>query len=118
MDCSEFVRWAYYEGANIVLPSNSRSQGKYVMENGTYTTDWKKLKPGDLMFFMDYRGWQLSNYSGIDKSSQRISHVAIYLGDGKILHTYSNEAGGVTISTFEGKHWEARFMFGGSVLGK
>lgn len=113
-DCSDFVRQAFLDGAGIKLPADSRQQGAYVQKIGKVTTDWRQLKPGDIMFFMSYKGSKASSYNGIDKSSQRITHDGIYLGDGKVLHTYSKEAGGVKIDTIEGKHWEYRFMFGGS----
>ncbi|CAM3551221.1 MULTISPECIES: C40 family peptidase [Paenibacillaceae] len=115
-DCSDFVRQAYLEGAKIKLPADSRKQGDYVKKNGTVTTDWRKLKPGDIMFFMSYKGSKDSNYRGIDKSKERITHNGIYLGNGKILHTYSKKSGGVRIDTIEGKQWEKRFLFGGSIL--
>ncbi|MCF6095010.1 C40 family peptidase [Microaerobacter geothermalis] len=115
-DCSDFVRQAFKDGAGIVLPTNSRTQAAYVKQKGNYTTDWRKLKPGDIMFFMSYRGYKPSDYKGIDPSTQRITHNGIYLGDGKVLHTYSQESGGVRIDTIEGKHWESRFIFGGSAL--
>ena len=68
------------------------------------------------MFFMSYRGPKKSDYSGINKSKQTINHVGIYLGDGRILHTYSKESGGVRIDSIAGKHWEYRFLFGGSAF--
>ncbi|PUA41225.1 hydrolase Nlp/P60 [Paenibacillus elgii] len=114
-DCSDFTRQAFKEGAGITLPSDSRGQAAYVKSLGGTTTDWHKLKPGDLMFFMDYKGTKASAYPS-DKSNQRISHVGIYLGDGKILHTYSKTSGGVRIDSIAGKHWEYRFAFGGSAL--
>ncbi|WP_337926712.1 C40 family peptidase [Paenibacillus caui] len=115
-DCSDFVKQAYLEGAGITLPANSRTQGAHVKENGTYSTNWKDLKPGDIMFFMSYRGSKESNYVGIDKNTARITHTGIYLGNGEILHTYSKESGGVRIDKIEGTHWEKRFLFGGSTL--
>ena len=115
-DCSDFVRQAFKDALGITLPGDSRKQGAYVKNKGNYTTDISKLKRGDLMFFMSYKGSKASSYSGLNKQSQRITHVGIYLGDGKILHTYSNESGGVTTSTVTGKHWEYRFIFGGSAL--
>lgn len=115
-DCSDFVRQAFKEGAGITLPSDSRGQADYVKSHSKTTTNWKNLKPGDLMFFMEYRGTSASKYSGIDKSKQRVTHVGIYLGDGKILHTFSKESGGVRIDTIDNKHWEYRFIFGGSAL--
>lgn len=83
---------------------------------GNVQKDWKKLKRGDLMYFMSYKGTKSSSYSGVNKSTARITHTGIYLGNGKILHTYSNAGGGVTISDIAGKHWEYRFLFGGSAL--
>lgn len=115
-DCSDFVRQAYKDGAGVILPGNSRTQADYVKKIGTTTTNWRDLKPGDIMFFMSYKGSKSNNYSGINKSSQRITHNGIYLGNGKILHTYSEKSGGVRIDTIDGKHWEYRFVFGGSVL--
>lgn len=113
-DCSDFVRQAFIDGIGLKLPMDSRKQGQYVKDIGNTTTNWRNLKPGDIMFFMTYKGSRESNYNGYDKSSQRITHNGIYLGDGKVLHTYSKEAGGVKIDSIEGRHWEYRFLFGGS----
>jgi peptidoglycan DL-endopeptidase CwlO len=115
-DCSDFVRQAFKDALGITLPADSRKQGTYVKNKGNYTTNINNLKRGDLMFFMSYKGSSASSYSGINKSAQRITHVGIYLGDGKILHTYSKESGGVTTGTVTGKHWEYRFVYGGSAL--
>ncbi len=115
-DCSDFVRQAFLDGANILLPADSRKQGDYVKQIGKTSTNWKDLKPGDILFFMSYKGSKASSYAGINKAEQRITHDAIYLGDGKILHTYSKESGGVKVDTLEGRHWEHRFLFGGSAF--
>lgn len=115
-DCSDFVRQAFIDGVGLKLPADSRSQGQYLKNKGGVITDWTKLKPGDVMFFMSYRGSKPSAYAGIDKSTARITHNGIYLGNGKVLHTYSKEAGGVRIDDLANKHWEYRFLFGGSVL--
>ncbi|MEK3725959.1 C40 family peptidase [Paenibacillus sp. FSL H8-0034] len=114
-DCSDFVRQAFKDGANITLPSDSRQQGDYVRKIGKTTTNWNNLKVGDLMFFMDYKGTSKSAYPS-NTADQRITHSGIYLGDGKILHTYSKESGGVRIDTIANRHWEYRFIFGGSAL--
>ena len=74
------------------------------------------MKKGDLMFFMSYKGSKKSDYSKINKSKQKITHVGVYLGDGKIMHTYSKASGGVRIDSFKGKSWEYRFVFGGSAI--
>ncbi|WP_246096577.1 C40 family peptidase [Paenibacillus sinopodophylli] len=115
-DCSDFVRQAFLDGVGLKLPADSRQQAQYVKDNGSTTTNWKELERGDLVFFMDYKGTSASAYSGINKSTQTISHDGIYLGDGKVLHTYSKESGGVTVSSIAGTHWEYRLVFGGSAL--
>ena len=33
-----------------------------------------------------------------------------------MLHTYSIESGGVRTDSIDGKQWENRFLYGGSVL--
>jgi len=115
-DCSSFVRWIFREALGITLPADSRGQGKYVKEKGHAVTDIDRLKRGDLVFFMAYKGPDKSDYEGIDKSSERITHVGLYLGNGKLLHTYSVKSGGVTVSTIKDNSWEYRFLFGGSLL--
>lgn len=115
-DCSDFVRQAFLDGIGLRLPSDSRGQGSYVKSLGHNVTDWHNLKVGDLMFFMSYKGTAQSNYTGINKSAQTITHVAMYLGNGQILSTYSKESGGVRIDSIANSHWEYRFLFGGSAL--
>lgn len=115
-DCSDFVRQAFLDGIGLKLPADSRSQGAYVKEKGNIKTKLSQLEPGDIMFFMEYKGSSASNYSDVDKMSERITHNGIYIGDGKILQTYSKETGGVRIDTIVGSQWEKRFLFGGSPL--
>jgi len=115
-DCSDFVRQAFKDALNITLPADSRKQGAYVKELGNAKTSISQLKRGDLIFFMSYKGSSKSSYSGVNKSTATITHVGIYLGDGKILHTYSKDSGGVKTDTITGKHWEYRFLYGGSAL--
>ncbi|AEI39121.1 C40 family peptidase [Paenibacillus mucilaginosus] len=114
-DCSDFVRQAFKDALGVTLPSSSRTQGDYVKSIGKTSTNWHDLKPGDLMFFMSYKGGSAANYPS-NKAGQTITHVGIYLGDGKILHTYSKDSGGVRIDSIAGRHWEHRFIFGGSAL--
>lgn len=113
-DCSDFVRQAFKDAMNLVLPGDSRSQGSYVKSVGKTANEWRDLKRGDLMFFMSYQGRSEEDYEGIDKASERITHVGIYLGDGKLLHTYSVASGGVRVDNIAGSHWELRFLFGGA----
>lgn len=114
-DCSDFVRQAYRESIGIVLPADSRKQGKWIQDNGTAVYNMDGLKRGDLMFFMSYKGSAASNYTGVNPNTERITHVGIYLGNGEILHTYSSSSGGVRIDKLTGA-WKYRFLYGGSVL--
>jgi cell wall-associated NlpC family hydrolase len=73
-DCSGLVNWAF-KNAGVALPRTSRALSKI----GTPVAK-ADLRPGDLVFF--YRP---------------ISHVAIYIGDGKVVHA-SNRKDPVKIS--------------------
>lgn len=114
-DCSDFIRQMFKDAINLTLPADSRQQGSWVRENSTAVTDISSLKRGDLMFFMDYKGSSASAYAGVDRFAERISHVAMYLGDGKILHTYSVSSGGVRVDNLSAS-WTNRFLYGGSVI--
>lgn len=114
-DCSDFVKHIYKEALGITLPSDSRKQGAWIKENSEPVYRISDLKAGDLVFFMSYKGSSASAYEGIDKNSERITHVALYIGDGQLLQTYSVKSGGVRIDKLDGS-WERRFLFGGSVL--
>ncbi|AIQ32401.1 MULTISPECIES: C40 family peptidase [unclassified Paenibacillus] len=114
-DCSDFIRQIFMDAANLKLPADSRQQGDWVKQNSNVITDIAGLKRGDLMFFMDYKGSSASAYAGIDKSAARITHVAMYLGDGQLLQTYSVSSGGVRVDKLSAS-WMNRFLYGGSVI--
>jgi cell wall-associated NlpC family hydrolase len=103
MDCSDFVRTAYREGAGVTLPYSSRTQAAFVQKNGIVTENWRELKVGDVMFF-------------VSPKTGDIYHSGIYMGEGKLLHTYSAASGGVRIDKIPGTFWERQFVFGGNVL--
>lgn len=91
-DCSSFTQRVFKE-VGITLPRDSRQQstvGKTVSK--------KDLQVGDLIFMK----------ASVNSSSDRITHVAIYAGNGKILHTYGSP--GVTYSKFDGTNWEKRVV--------
>lgn len=99
MDCSDFTRRTYYDATGKWIPGNSRTQADYVRKYGKVTSKWQNLKRGDLMFFVN--------------SSGTISHVAIYMGGDKILHSTIDD--GVHIGTMN-NYWINRFSFGGNIL--
>ncbi|MBH5317569.1 C40 family peptidase [Paenibacillus sp. GSMTC-2017] len=115
-DCSDFVKHIFKKAAGVTLPSSSATQASYVKSNSTIKTSWSNMSRGDLVFFMSYKGSSASSYSSVTKSRQAVTHVGIYLGNGKILHTYSQKSGGVRVDSIKGTQWEHRMIFGGSAL--
>lgn len=89
-DCSSFTQYIFKKNG-ISLPRSSRQQakaGKYVSRSN--------LQPGDLIF-------SDTNRDGV------INHVSLYIGNGKLLHTYAVGIG-VTISTFKGSAWDRNYV--------
>jgi cell wall-associated NlpC family hydrolase len=96
-DCSSFTQRAFKE-VGIKLPRSSRQQstvGQAIAKS--------ELQKGDLVFFRS-----------AGSSSDRITHVAIYAGNNKLLHTFGKP--GVTYTEFEGTSWEKRFVTARRVL--
>ena len=77
-DCSGFTQYILRNSAGVSMPRNSASQSSV----GTQI-DASQMEPGDLVFYS--RG-------GID-------HVAMYIGDGKVVHA-ANERMGVTTAAW------------------
>lgn len=90
-DCSSFTQYLY-KLYGVKLPRESAQQAK----SGRYVSK-ANLKPGDLVFF----------YSPIH-------HVGIYIGNGKIIHTYGKP--GVTISSINSGWWKAHYKTARRVL--
>jgi cell wall-associated NlpC family hydrolase len=95
-DCSSFTQYIFKKNG-ISLPRSSKSQSKVGVK-----VSKSQLKAGDLVF-------SDTNGDGI------INHVSLYIGDGKLLHTYRVGVG-VTISTFKGSVWDHRFVTARRVL--
>jgi len=88
-DCSGFVRYVFSKSVGADLPSDSASQYRY--GNNVSRAD---MKVGDLVFFK-IRG-------------KRVSHVGIYLGDGRFIHSPSTGKS-VSISRLDEAYWSHRF---------
>lgn len=105
MDCSEFVMWAFQEGAGINLGrGGARSEFQKTKEISR-----SELRPGDLVFFST----RATMKYGAD-TINRIGHVGIYVGDDKVLHTYG--AGGVKYSSMKSGWWNEHFARAGRVI--
>jgi len=88
-DCSGFTSYIYRQHG-ITLPHNSAAQyrvGKPVSRS--------ELRPGDLVFFRT-RG-------------NRISHVGIYIGNGKFVHA-SSARGRVRVDTLTSGYYHQRYV--------
>ncbi len=76
VDCSGYVQ-ALYRKMGYYIPRDSRSQAR-----GGTTISYDNLRPGDLVFY---------------GSSSYINHVAMYIGNGQVIHA-SNRRDGIKIS--------------------
>ena len=93
-DCSSLAYYAWknagvnlmYEGANTAA-----SEGKYCYDNNLLV-NYDEMQPGDLIFY---------SY-GNNKRFMNITHVAIYVGDGKVVEA-ANERIGVVYRPVQGK---------------
>jgi len=88
-DCSGFVRYVFHHSAGVDLPVDSASQ--YRAGINVARAD---LKVGDLVFFK-IRG-------------KRVSHVGIYLGEGRFIHSPSTGKS-VSISRLDEGYWTRRY---------
>jgi cell wall-associated NlpC family hydrolase len=104
-DCSDFVRTMYAQAVGIVLPRQSSAIAAYVRTFAPIHTEWASISRGDIVFFKAY-----------GSSSNTVTHVAIALGDGRIIHTYSKESNGVRIDTIAGRSWERRMLFAATLV--
>lgn len=89
-DCSGFVSYVFAHAVGVQLPRNSASQ---------FMTGLKisraEMQPGDLVFFRT-------------NGKHRISHVGIYISNGRFIH--SPAAGkSVEISSLSKGYWAKRF---------
>jgi cell wall-associated NlpC family hydrolase len=75
-DCSGFTKYVF-ASQGIRLPRTSRDQARAGQE---IALDFAALLPGDILLFAE--------------PNEAISHVAIYVGDGRIIHS-SSALGGV-----------------------
>ncbi len=81
MDCSGLIRYAIRQALGIELPHSASAQsglGRRISRD--------ELKPGDLVFY---------SFGG-----SRIDHVALYLGDGWVVHA-SSKKHKIVISTLD-----------------
>lgn len=95
IDCSAFTRQLFSD----VYGSNLHRTAAEQYAASKRVNSWDELKEGDLIFF--------------SIKSKRITHVGVYLGQGKFVHASSSR--GVMISDMELPYWRRYFAGGGKV---
>jgi len=90
-DCSGFTRYVFENSLGRVLPHRADEQAN---APELAKVDRKDLKPGDLVFF--------------DTMRRTFSHVGIYLGDGKFIHS-PRTGESVRIEDLNVSYWARRF---------
>lgn len=90
-DCSGFTRHIFERSLGLVLPRRADQQAH---EAGLLTIDRDELKPGDLVFF--------------DTMRRAFSHVGIYVGEGKFIHSPRSGAH-VRVEDMRAAYWSKRF---------
>ena len=88
-DCSGFVRAMYEQSVGQLLPRRAEQQAA-----ATQRIDKNELQPGDLVFFNTLR--------------RAFSHVGIYVGDGKFIHSPKPGAQ-VRVESMGLNYWASRF---------
>jgi hypothetical protein len=85
MDCSGFTKTVYF--LNGIILARDASQQVNTGELVDTKDGWQNLQAGDLLFF---------GRKADENRKERITHVAIYIGDGDFIHA----AGRVRINSF------------------
>ena len=96
VDCSGLVLMVYRNVYDIELLRRSIDMA----QNSRKIRDPQRLREGDLVFFRI--------------SGRNISHVGIYLGEGRFVH--ASKSRGVVINELSEPYYSERFAFGGRVL--
>lgn len=96
-DCSGFVVYVYRDVFGLPLPRSTAAQ--YGMD--LRAPRRSALKTGDLVFF--------------DTSGKGISHVGIYVGEGRFVHA-PNHGGRVRLDHLDDRYWKARYRGARRVL--
>ena len=88
-DCSGFVRAIYQQSVGLLLPRRAEQQAA-----ATQRIDKTELQPGDLVFF--------------NTLQRAFSHVGIYVGEGKFIHSPKPGAQ-VRVENMGVNYWSSRF---------
>ena len=88
-DCSGFVKAMYEQTVGLILPRRANEQAA-----ATQKIERRELQPGDLVFF--------------NTMKKTFSHVGIYVGDNKFIHSPKPGAQ-VRVEDMGNVYWDRRF---------
>lgn len=124
-DCSGFTSYVFLK-AGIKIPRVSTDQG-----SGGNSVEKNMLSPGDLIFF-DTRNSNDFSDTAVDTSDvlslfetsvtsnslspnifmpKKVTHVGIYISDGKFIHASSGAEMRIMISDVNNKYYDQRYLF-------
>lgn len=85
-DCSGLVGFVFRDAANLILPRSTRE----LVDIDAMSVNRDDLQPGDLVFFNPRGG--------------RISHIGIYVGEGRFVHAPAT-GGTVRLDSLDSTYW-------------
>ncbi len=100
IDCSGLIYRCALDSLDKAMPRSSTGIADFVkrIENAD-------IQPGDLLFFNTF--------------GNKVSHVAIYIGDGEFIHSASaGSKTGVILSSLTENYWKNCYLFAGRILPK
>ncbi|WP_374353680.1 C40 family peptidase [Chitinimonas sp.] len=89
LDCSGFIRYVFQQSLNIALPHNA-----FAISRLGEDVERDELKPGDLVFF--------------NTLGRRFSHVGIYLGDDRFIHSPSRGSK-IQVVSLKEAYWQKHY---------
>jgi cell wall-associated NlpC family hydrolase len=96
-DCSGLVDFVFHDAAGLDLPRNTQE----LIDLDVPEINRDSLQPGDLVFF--------------SPSGGRVSHIGIYVGEGRFVHAPS-QGGTVRLDSLENEYWRHAYRSAKRVL--
>jgi len=97
-DCSGLINYVYRGAAGLLLPRTTGEMSR--IGGGAVRRD--ALQTGDLLFFATSGG-------------RRVSHAAIYVGEGRFVHAPSS-GGTVRLDSLNNRYWQKHYLSAKRVL--
>ncbi len=97
-DCSGLIGYVYRGAAGVALPRTTREMN--AMRGASVGRE--ALQAGDLLFFATAGG-------------RRVSHAAIYVGEGRFVHAPSS-GGTVRLDSLSNRYWQRSYLGAKRVL--